>query len=343
MMWQRRMWLSSMITLLFFSAFIAGCPKRPEIAETAPKAIGPQGAIEMSELSSPPTFSSPAPTVPAPPEQSPPEVTAQVQEPEVPPEAKLKEVEASPVEGADAAGDAGLPSDSEVSAEPSGEEDELGRQPSIKEGDVDSGASAQARGTGPAEATEEGEAVPEPSAPILEADVPSIDESQVKGADVTVPSPAESSEDASATGAAEPVAAAPIATPPAPAPPDPAAVAAAPKAPEITLKDIFLDFDQALLREDARKVLADNAEWLRAHPAAKVAIEGHCDERGSSEYNLALGERRARATREYLVAAGIAESRINTISYGKERPFVLGHDESAWRWNRRAHFVATTK
>ncbi len=70
-----------------------------------------------------------------------------------------------------------------------------------------------------------------------------------------------------------------------------------------------------------------------------LPAEGHCDERGTSEYNLGLGERRARAVRDFLVAAGIAANRIRTVSYGKERPFVLGHDESAWKFNRRAHFV----
>lgn len=90
-------------------------------------------------------------------------------------------------------------------------------------------------------------------------------------------------------------------------------------------------------------MLAENVEWLRKNPATKVTIEGHCDERGSSEYNLALGERRARATRDYLVASGIAANRISTISFGKERPFALGHDESAWQWNRRAHFAAGAK
>jgi peptidoglycan-associated lipoprotein len=79
--------------------------------------------------------------------------------------------------------------------------------------------------------------------------------------------------------------------------------------------------------------------WLKANPRAQVTVEGHCDERGTSEYNLGLGDRRAKAVREYLVAAGVDGGRIRTISYGKERPFVQGHDESAWRWNRRAHFV----
>ncbi|PWB78066.1 MAG: peptidoglycan-associated lipoprotein Pal [Candidatus Methylomirabilota bacterium] len=111
----------------------------------------------------------------------------------------------------------------------------------------------------------------------------------------------------------------------------------------LELKDIFFDFDQSAIRDDSTKLLNEDVEWFRKNPAVKVTIEGHCDERGSSEYNLALGERRARATRDYLVAAGIAANRISTISYGKERPFVVGHDESAWRWNRRAHFVSSVK
>ena len=109
------------------------------------------------------------------------------------------------------------------------------------------------------------------------------------------------------------------------------------------VKDIYFDFDQSAIREDSKKLLNENVEWLRKNPAAKATIEGHCDERGSSEYNLALGDRRARATRDYLVAAGIQANRISTISFGKERPFVLGHDESAWQWNRRAHFIASPK
>ena len=165
---------------------------------------------------------------------------------------------------------------------------------------------------------------------------------------MTAPSPAEPSTEAASpaapagSAAVAPVASAPVSAPPAPAP-EPAVVAEAPRAPELTVKDIFFDFDQAAIRDESKKTLADNIQWLKANGAAKVTIEGHCDERGSSEYNLALGERRARVTRDFLVAAGITVSRINTISYGKERPFVLGHDESAWQWNRRAHFVVITK
>jgi peptidoglycan-associated lipoprotein len=107
------------------------------------------------------------------------------------------------------------------------------------------------------------------------------------------------------------------------------------------LKDIYFDFDKAEIRPDARTMLAEDIAWLKASPGAAITIEGHCDERGTSEYNLGLGERRAKATKDYLVASGINNKRISTVSYGKERPFVLGHDESAWQWNRRAHFVVT--
>lgn len=109
------------------------------------------------------------------------------------------------------------------------------------------------------------------------------------------------------------------------------------------LQDVYFDFDQSAIREDSKKLLNEDAEWFRKHPAAKVTIEGHTDERGSSEYNLALGQRRARTTRDYLVAVGVAANRISTISFGKERPFAPGHDESAWKWNRRAHFVLSAK
>ncbi len=112
---------------------------------------------------------------------------------------------------------------------------------------------------------------------------------------------------------------------------------AAPKG--VSLEDIFFDFDTAEIRPDAKAGLAQDVAWLQAHPEAAITIEGHCDERGTSEYNLGLGERRAHAARDYLVALGIDPTRLTIISYGKERPFVLGHDEAAWRWNRRDHMV----
>lgn len=108
---------------------------------------------------------------------------------------------------------------------------------------------------------------------------------------------------------------------------------------ESPLKDIFFDFDKSNIRDDAKPNLAEDLQWLRANQTVQTTIEGHCDERGTVEYNLGLGERRAKAARDYLVAAGIDAKRIKIVSFGKERPFVLGHDEAAWKWNRRAHFV----
>ena len=102
---------------------------------------------------------------------------------------------------------------------------------------------------------------------------------------------------------------------------------------------VFFDYDAYSLRDDARGVLDANAKLLRDNADTRITIEGHCDERGTSEYNQALGERRAQAARDYLVNAGIDAGRLQVISYGKERPFNPGHDESAWAQNRRAHFV----
>ena len=104
------------------------------------------------------------------------------------------------------------------------------------------------------------------------------------------------------------------------------------------LEPVFFAFDKFDLDAAARSALASNAAWLRDNPDISVWIEGHCDERGTDEYNLALGEKRARAARDYLVQSGVSASRLRTLSYGEERPFALGHDESAWRLNRRAHF-----
>ncbi len=134
-------------------------------------------------------------------------------------------------------------------------------------------------------------------------------------------------------------------TPPAetgvrPAPAAPAAPSAAVPAAS-PLKDVFFDFDKSNIRDDQKAALNENVAWLKSNGRVKITVEGHCDERGTAEYNLGLGERRAKAVKDYLVAAGIAADRIATISYGKERPFVLGHDESAWKWNRRGHFVIT--
>ena len=121
-------------------------------------------------------------------------------------------------------------------------------------------------------------------------------------------------------------------TPP-PAPPVSGTVATS------DMKDAFFDFDQSVLRDDARAALDQDARLLRDHPNVSIVIEGHCDERGTEEYNQALGERRAGAAKDYLTQAGIEAGRIETISYGKTRPFADGHDESAWAQNRRAHVV----
>ena len=105
------------------------------------------------------------------------------------------------------------------------------------------------------------------------------------------------------------------------------------------MKDVFFNYDKSGVRDDQKAALNDNVAWLKGNTGAKILVEGHCDARGTAEYNLALVERRAKAVKDYLVGAGIAADRISIISYGKERPFVLGQDESAWKWNRRAHFV----
>jgi peptidoglycan-associated lipoprotein len=107
----------------------------------------------------------------------------------------------------------------------------------------------------------------------------------------------------------------------------------------IELQDAFFDFDKSELKPEARQALTQDAELLMADPSVKVLIEGHCDERGTNEYNMALGDRRARSAMDFLVKYGVAAARIETISYGEERPIALGHDESAWWQNRRAHFV----
>jgi peptidoglycan-associated lipoprotein len=126
------------------------------------------------------------------------------------------------------------------------------------------------------------------------------------------------------------------------APPPPAAPAPSPSVSELfdqNVRDAFFDLDKSDLRPDAREALTKNAEFLRSYPDIRISIEGHCDERGSTEYNLGLGERRADAAKNYLASLGIAANRIDTVSWGKERPFCTEHDESCWQQNRRAHFV----
>ncbi len=109
---------------------------------------------------------------------------------------------------------------------------------------------------------------------------------------------------------------------------------------EQNVKDAYFDFNKADIRGDARDALAKTAEFLRSYPQVRVTIEGHCDDRGSTEYNIGLGERRAQAAKNYLTSLGITADRMDTVSWGKERPFCTEQTESCWQENRRAHFVA---
>ena len=109
------------------------------------------------------------------------------------------------------------------------------------------------------------------------------------------------------------------------------------------LDDVRFDYDSAVILDSARPVLDRTVEWLGIYPRVTLVIEGHCDERGTVEYNLALGERRAQAVYNYLVSLGIAANRLKTISYGKEFPLDPAHNEEAWARNRRAHFEITSK
>ncbi len=147
-----------------------------------------------------------------------------------------------------------------------------------------------------------------------------------------------------ATPAPEPVAVVPTPVPAAPAAP---AVPSLPDVAELNrrgyLKDAFFDFDKSSIRADARTALDGDSSWLRNHPTVQLRIEGHCDERGTRAYNMALGERRAWAAREYLAELGVNASRVAIVSYGKERPFCDGHDETCWQENRRDHLLVTAR
>jgi len=112
---------------------------------------------------------------------------------------------------------------------------------------------------------------------------------------------------------------------------------------EKPLGTIYFDYDRAVVREDARVTLEGNADWLKKFRTAKILVEGHCDERGTEEYNLALGEKRAKSAQDYLLSLGIGSDRIRIISYGKSQPINPGHDESAWQMNRRAQFLIIEK
>jgi peptidoglycan-associated lipoprotein len=164
-------------------------------------------------------------------------------------------------------------------------------------------------------------AAPPPTAPVAPAPAPAPAPPPVAAAPPP-PAPAP---------APPPVAAAP--PPPAPAPAAPPAPAPDPK-----LGDIHFDFDKAVLRPDAVKVLEASADWLKSNGGRAVTIEGHCDERGTEAYNLALGERRAKAAMDFLVSRGVGANRISTISYGEQRPQCQDKNEACWSRNRRAHF-----
>jgi peptidoglycan-associated lipoprotein len=109
------------------------------------------------------------------------------------------------------------------------------------------------------------------------------------------------------------------------------------------LRTIYFDYDKALIKPEFQKALEGISQWMVQHPQKQVLIEGHCDERGTDEYNLALGERRALSVRRYLVGLGIAAERLHTISYGEEKPADPGHDETAWVKNRRAEFKVSAQ
>ena len=139
----------------------------------------------------------------------------------------------------------------------------------------------------------------------------------------------------------------PTVTPPSTVTPPPTVTPPSPPTPPMVsefkenpnLKDIHFDFDKYNIRPGDAKILDANASWLKSNAGNLVLIEGHCDERGTNEYNLALGERRAKSTMNYLVAQGVQASRITIISYGKERPLCPEHNEGCWARNRRAHFL----
>lgn len=165
----------------------------------------------------------------------------------------------------------------------------------------------------------------------------------------------------------KPAPVAPVAPPPAapvtpPAPPPPAPPPPSPPpAPALTedeifakktleqlnaerpLGDVFFDLDASAVRDDARPALQKNAEWMKRWTSTRISVEGHCDERGSSEYNLALGDRRGNAVKAYLVSLGIGGDRISVVTKGKESPFCNESNEACWQQNRRGHFVITAK
>ena len=118
-----------------------------------------------------------------------------------------------------------------------------------------------------------------------------------------------------------------------------AAREAAERQKNLTLEPIYFDYDDYAIRDDQKEVLTQNADWFKAHPQVRIRLEGNCDERGTAEYNLALGQRRADSTKAFLEGLGIQKNRMLTISYGKERPITLEHNETAWAKNRRVDFA----
>ncbi|MGE3277419.1 MAG: peptidoglycan-associated lipoprotein Pal [Vicinamibacterales bacterium] len=151
--------------------------------------------------------------------------------------------------------------------------------------------------------------------------------------------------------------AAPAAPPPPPPPPPPPAPAPAPLSEEEIfarksleqlnserpLTDVYFDLDQSSIRDDARAPLQADADWMKKWTSTRITIEGHCDERGTAEYNLALGERRGNAVKDYLVSLGVPADRIQVVSKGKEDPFCTESNEACWQQNRRGHFIITAK
>jgi peptidoglycan-associated lipoprotein len=112
---------------------------------------------------------------------------------------------------------------------------------------------------------------------------------------------------------------------------------------EMPLGDAFFDLDKSDIRADAQSALQKDSDWLKKWTSTRINVEGHCDERGSAAYNLALGSRRAQAVKDYLVNLGVAASRIDIVSKGKEAPVCTEHNESCWQMNRRGHFIITAK
>ena len=112
---------------------------------------------------------------------------------------------------------------------------------------------------------------------------------------------------------------------------------------ERPLGDVYFDLDESTLRDDAKGPLQRNADWMKRWTSTAITVEGHCDARGSSEYNLALGTRRANAVKDYLVSLGVPGGRVTVISKGKEQPFCSENNEGCWQQNRRGHFVITAK